>query len=82
MACYGGWYYYAWDYMRTYPLETESNYPYISQSGSWGACSYNSSLGVARTSGYVQVAGDTNSIKSALNGRPVAVAIEADTATF
>lgn len=81
-ACNGGWYYYAWDYMRSYPLENESSYPYTSSAGGWGSCKYNSSLAVAGSTGYVQVAGNTSAIKSALNGKPCSVAIQADTATF
>jgi C1A family cysteine protease len=81
-GCGGGWYYWAWDYMRSTSLESESSYPYTSGNGVTGTCRYNASLGVAKVTGYTQVAGNSNAIRSAINLKPVSVAIEADTAVF
>jgi len=82
MGCSGGWYYWAWDYMKTTALETEASYPYTSGTGITGTCKYNASLGVAKVTGYTEVAATSTAIKSALNLKPVSVAIEADTAVF
>lgn len=41
MACYGGWYYQAWDYLKTHGSETEEDYPYTSGiTGTWASCDY------------------------------------------
>jgi len=82
MGCSGGWYYWAWDYMKTTALETEASYPYTSGTGITGTCKYNASLGVAKVTGYTEVAATSTAIKSALNLKPVSVAIQADTAVF
>lgn len=81
-GCSGGWYFWAWDYMRTNAVETEANYPYTSGAGATGACKVNSSLGVVKVSSYTQVAASSTAIKSAINLKPVSVAIEADTYAF
>jgi cathepsin L len=84
-ACNGGWYYYAWDYLKNAGEETEANYPYTSGRGVSGSCKYNSaSTPKVNTSSpsYVQVSGTTAAITSALNIKPVSVAIQADTAVF
>jgi len=83
MGCSGGWYFWAWDYMKTHPLATEANYPYVSGNGVTYACNTTSaSKGVVKVTGYTQVAASSTAIKSALNLKPVSVAIEADTYVF
>jgi hypothetical protein len=66
MGCYGGWYYWAWEYTKNAPVELGSDYPYTSAQGVTGSCLYNSSKGVVKSTGYNQVATDTNSIKAAI----------------
>ena len=83
MGCSGGWYFWAWDYMKTHPLTTEANYPYVSGNGITGTCnSTKASQGIYKVTGYTQVAASSTAIKSAINQKPVSVAIEADTYVF
>ena len=83
MACYGGWYYSAWDYLETNEAMTETDYPYTSGNGGWSTCEYNSSKGVTNVRSYAAVkTNDPDELKAALNNQPVSVAIEADTLVF
>ena len=83
MGCSGGWYFWAWDYMKTHSLATEANYPYVSGNGvTYGCNTTSASKGVVKVTGYTQVAASSTAIKSALNLKPVSVAIEADTYVF
>jgi len=83
MACYGGWYYSAWDYFKTHEAETEGDYPYTSGNGGWSTCEYDSSKGVTNVSSYAAVtSNDPDSLKAALVNQPVSVAIEADKLVF
>lgn len=83
LGCSGGWYFWAWDYMKANPLTTEANYPYVSGNGITYACnSTKASQGVYKVTGYTQVAASSTAIKSAINLKPVSVAIEADTYVF
>jgi len=52
MGCYGGWYFYAWDYMKVNALESEADYPYTSGNGVTGHCMANASLGKVKVTGY------------------------------
>ena len=71
LGCNGGWYYDAWKYALTKPLETEANYPYTSgTSMKAGSCAYVSSKGVVATTGQTSVATDTNSIMVAISQQP------------
>lgn len=84
MACYGGWYYQAWDYLKTHSAETEGDYPYTSgTTGTWSSCAYDSSMGVTNVSSYDAVAvNDLSAMYAAIAEQPVSVAIEADTMVF
>jgi C1A family cysteine protease len=84
MACYGGWYYQAWDYLKANKEELESDYPYTSgTTGVWSQCSYDSSLGVVNVASYAAVTpNDPDQLKAAIAERPTSVAIEADTMVF
>jgi len=68
--------------MKTNAVQTEASYPYTSSNGVTGACKYDASLGVVKVTGYTQVAASSTAIKSAINLKPVSVAIEADTYVF
>jgi len=68
MACYGGWYYSAWDYLMDAEAETESDYPYTSGSGGWSTCEYDSSKGVTNVASYAAVTpNQPDQLKAALN---------------
>jgi KDEL-tailed cysteine endopeptidase len=84
MACYGGWYYQAWDYLKTNLSELEADYPYTSGvTGTWSSCNYDASKGVTNVSSYAAVAvDDLSAMYSAIEQQPVSVAIEADTTVF
>ena len=74
LACHGGWYYQAWDYLIAgNTQETEANYPYTATRGS---CVNNNSGNVTATS-YSQVSGDPDSIRAALSQTAQSVAIAA-----
>jgi len=87
-GCNGGWYYYAWNYMMTNAQETEADYPYSNGSmyyGITGTCTANASLGVVNTASptdYSRVGTSVDDIKSALNSRPVSIAIDASSNVF
>jgi hypothetical protein len=67
LGCNGGWYYDAWKYTLTKPLETEANYPYNSGTTTKaGSCAYVATKGVVATTGQTSVATDTNSIMVAI----------------
>ena len=69
--------------MKTHALATEANYPYVSGNGvTYGCNTTSASKGVVKVTGYTQVAASSTAIKSALNLKPVSVAIEADTYVF
>jgi len=69
--------------MKSHPLTTEANYPYVSKNGITYSCNSSAaSSGVYKVKGYTQVAASSTAIKSALNLKPVSVAIEADTYVF
>lgn len=52
MGCGGGWYYWAWSYMQSNPLQFDWDYPYFSgQTGNSGNCNYNRGIGYANTTG-------------------------------
>jgi len=71
---------YAFKYIETAPLETESDYPY---KGVDGTCSYSASKGVGMVKSFDDVSsGSASQLKAALALGPVSVAIEADKMAF
>lgn len=84
-GCGGGWYYYAWDYLKAGKgQELESSYPYT---GRDGTCKYKSSNGKVSVTSYAEIkkSGTTsqqNMMMSAINTSPISVAIEADKFVF
>jgi len=74
--------------MQTYAQETEASYPYSNGSfayGITGTCQYNSSLGVVKTNSptdYTKVGNTVADIKTAINGQPVSIAIDASQNVF
>ena len=53
-GCSGGWYYWAYDYLKDAKLMTESSYPYTATDGT---CSYNEADGVTTVSSYGETKG-------------------------
>jgi len=82
-GCNGGLMDYAFQYIKTNPLELEASYPYTSGAGRRGTCSYSKSKGVGTVSGFQDVSqGSLSQMKAALGKGPVSVAIEADQMAF
>ena len=75
---------YAFQYIKTAPLELEANYPYTSGAGRVSSCTYNKSKGVGTVSAFTDVqVGSASQMKAALSSKgPVAIAIEADQMAF
>jgi len=70
---------YAFQYIESHPLETESDYPYTARDGS---CKYQASKGVGKVKDFVDVTPSASQLKAAVAKGPVSVAIEADQFAF
>ena len=80
MGCNGGLMDNAFKYIMKNSLETESDYPYTARDGS---CSYVSTKGVGKVTGYSDVTpGSPSQLQAAVAKGPVSVAIEADQYSF
>jgi C1A family cysteine protease len=80
MGCNGGLMDNAFKYIKTAPLETESDYAYTARDGS---CSYVSSKGVGKVTSYSDVTPNSPAqLQAAVAQGPVSVAIEADQYSF
>merc|ERR1712127_193545 len=81
-GCGGGWYYWAWNYMKSTAQENTVNCPYTSgKYGISGSCKA-SGNGVAKVSSYVKVGTSNSAIQSAINMKPVSVALDAERSVF
>ena len=85
-GCNGGWYYWAYQYLREYGFETEEEYPYTAKDGT---CNYDSakrvaSSGVASYSLVTDLGtgGDRTAIKAAIAKGPANVAVAAGNKHF
>jgi cathepsin L len=80
-GCNGGLMDYAFQYVETAPLMTESAYPYTARQGS---CQYVSSQGKGKVKSFKDVSRDTSGqqLMAAVAKGPVSVAIEADQYAF
>lgn len=83
-GCNGGWYYWAYDYLRSYKLETEADYPYTPSDQ---ACAYDASKGVTNVSSYSCVSdlgtgGTRTAIQAAIAQGPSNVAVAAGNQYF
>jgi len=81
-GCHGGWYHYAWKYLRAAGgSESEAAYPYETRQS---RCRFNRGKVVARVTGLVGVrGGDENDLKNAVGHiGPIAVAIDASRRGF
>jgi len=83
-GCNGGLMDYAFQYIKSAPLELEANYPYTSGAGRVSSCKYNKSKGVGTVSAFTDVqVGSASQMKAALSSKgPVSIAIEADQMAF
>merc|ERR1711865_1044750 len=82
-GCNGGLMDYAFEYIKTAPLELEASYPYTSGAGRVSSCNYKKSAGVGSVSAFHDVpVGSASQMKAALAKNPVSVAIEADQRAF
>jgi len=83
-ACNGGLMDYAFEYVKTNGLTSESNYPYVSGKGQVPACDTSKvAQKVATIHDYVDVQTQSeDAMENALNIGPVAIAIEADQYSF
>merc|ERR1711990_308327 len=80
MGCNGGLMDQAFEYIKTHPLESESDYGYTARTGT---CKYDKSKGVGTVASYTDVTPNSpDQLRAALNNQPVSVAIEADTYVF
>merc|ERR1712046_362928 len=80
-GCNGGLMDHAFEWAKNNAIATEEAYPY---KGSAGSCGSVSATGIPKggVTGYKDVANDASSLKSAIMGSPVSIAIEADQAAF
>jgi len=80
-GCSGGLMDYAFQYIESNPLESESDYPYTGRDGS---CHYVSSKGVGQVKSFQDVRADSTGaqLRAAVAKGPVSVAIEADQFAF
>jgi|Transcript_6733 cathepsin L len=82
-GCGGGWYYYAYKWLKHNKTMRESDYPYTSGvTGKETKCAYDASKGVTNVSSYKKVAKKTESIKAAIDIGPVNVAVSAGNDVF
>lgn len=80
MGCNGGLMDYAFTYVETSKLETESDYPYTAMDGD---CDYKAAKGKITLGGFKDVtANSPDQLEAAVALGPVSVAIEADTGVF
>ena len=77
-GCNGGWYFWAYDYLKGAKLQTESSYPYTARDGT---CSYDESDGVTNVSSYGQTRGTSDNL-ARLAQQPVNVAVAAGNNVF
>jgi len=78
-GCRGGEMNNAFFYSKTYPLETESDYPYVQQQVTDLKCKYNKSKGKVGASSFINLMPKTiENMKAALLISPISVGIEAD----
>ena len=83
-GCNGGWYYWAYQYLRENLLESEADYPYT---GKDGDCTADKSKGLVGVSNYTLVSdlgtgGERTAIAAALNVGPSNVAVAAGNRYF
>lgn len=82
-GCNGGWYYWAWDYLKVNAQETTSAYPYTSgTTGVDGTCKYNAANGKVKVTTYSAIGTTNTAITAAIAVQPVSVALCAMSPVF
>jgi len=82
-GCNGGLMDYAFKYIETAPLETESEYPYLARSSFFGCRTKSSASAPGTVSTFTDVTSNSpTQLKAGLAKGPVSVAIEADKSVF
>ena len=77
-GCNGGFYFWAYDYLKDHKHQTDASYPYTASDGT---CVYDESEGVTNVASYNRVNGVTNNL-NALAQQPVNVAVSAGNDVF
>merc|ERR1712232_1274046 len=72
---------YAFSFAQSHAVATESSYPYTARDGTCKT-SYSTAIPTWGVTGYTDVSNSASALKSALNGRPISVAIQADQSVF
>jgi len=80
-GCNGGLMDYAFSFAKSKAVATESSYPYTARDGSCKS-SYSTAIPAGGVTGYTDVSSSASALKSALNGQPVSVAIQAEQSVF
>lgn len=71
---------YAFEYIKTHPLELESDYDYTGVDS--GTCKYVDDKGKATVATFEDILPNTNALKTSIVAGPTSVAIEADQMVF
>lgn len=71
-GCNGGWYHYAWNYVKANGISTLSAYPYAGREQACKSVSRGH-----KVSGYNSISASTGAIETEINKHPVAVAVDA-----
>merc|ERR1711937_1130182 len=77
----GGLMDYAFAFAEGTAVATESSYPYTARDGSCKS-SFSTAIPRGGVTGYTDVSNSASALRSALNGRPISVAIQADQSVF
>merc|ERR1712232_427141 len=79
--CNGGLMDQGFSFAQSHAVATESSYPYTARDGTCKT-SYSTAIPAGGVTGYTDVSKSASSLKSALDGQPVSVAIQADQSVF
>merc|ERR1712187_489147 len=80
-GCNGGLMDTAFTFAEGTAVATESSYPYTARDGSCKS-SFSTAIPQGGVTGYTDVSNSASALKSALNGQPISVAIQADQSVF
>jgi cathepsin L len=80
-GCNGGLMDYAFSFAKSQAVATESSYPYTARDGTCKS-SYSTAIPAGGVTGYTDISSSASALKSALDGQPVSVAIQADQSVF
>jgi C1A family cysteine protease len=80
-GCNGGLMDYAFSFAKTKAVATEDSYAYTARDGTCKS-SYSTAIPAGGVTGYTDISSSASALKSALDGQPVSVAIQADQSVF